>query len=155
MMHAVVYHGAGRMSWDEVPRPVIEASTDVVVRVDAVTVCGTDLHILRGDVPEVTPGRILGHEAVGTVVAAGSGTARGIGDRVLVSCISACGSCSYCRRFGGLLSLPAWARTWSPFDHLATFPASHLDVATISATTIVAVLLTTAGSYLFTRRQID
>ncbi|WP_460599899.1 zinc-binding dehydrogenase [Flexivirga lutea] len=98
MMHAVVYHGAGRMSWDEVPRPVIEASTDVVVRVDAVTVCGTDLHILRGDVPEVTPGRILGHEAVGTVVAAGSGTARGIGDRVLVSCISACGSCSYCRR---------------------------------------------------------
>ncbi|GAB3490647.1 hypothetical protein [Flexivirga lutea] len=58
-------------------------------------------------------------------------------------------------QFGGLLSLPAWARTWSPFDHLATFPASHLDVATISATTIVAVLLTTAGSYLFTRRQID
>lgn len=97
-MHAVVYHGEGRKSWDEVPRPVIEAGSDVVVRVDAVTICGTDLHILRGDVPEVTSGRILGHEAVGTVVAAGSGTSRKVGDRVLVSCISACGSCAYCRQ---------------------------------------------------------
>ena len=101
-MHAVVYHGDGGRSWDEVPRPVIESATDAVVRVDAVTICGTDLHILRGDVPEVSAGRILGHEAVGTVVAVGSGTTRSVGDRVLVSCISACGNCNYCiqERYG-------------------------------------------------------
>lgn len=102
-MRAVVYDGAGHVSWDQVPRPVLEADTDVIVRVDAVTICGTDLHILSGDVPEVTPGRILGHEAVGTIIAAGSGvTSRGVGDRVLLSCITACGNCDYCRvgRYG-------------------------------------------------------
>lgn len=102
-MRAVVYHGAGDMSWDEVPRPVIEADTDVVVQVEAVTICGTDLHILAGDVPEVAKGRILGHEAVGTVVATGSAvTTRSVGDRVLVSCITSCGNCEYCRagRYG-------------------------------------------------------
>lgn len=102
-MGAVVYHRGGDMSWDQVPRPVIQDATDVVVRVDAVTICGTDLHILGGDVPEVTPGRILGHEAVGTVVAAGAAVStRGVGDRVLISCITACGSCDYCRvgRYG-------------------------------------------------------
>ncbi|MBS1692048.1 MAG: zinc-dependent alcohol dehydrogenase family protein [Actinobacteria bacterium] len=97
-MKALVYHGSGQRSWDSVPDAAIQAPTDAVVRVDAVTICGTDLHILKGDVPETTPGRILGHEAVGTVVEVGSAVGRvKVGDRVLVSCISSCGSCRYCR----------------------------------------------------------
>lgn len=97
-MKALVYHGSGERSWDSVPDAAIQAPTDAVVRVDAVTICGTDLHILKGDVPETTPGRILGHEAVGTVVEVGSAVGRvKVGDRVLVSCISSCGSCRYCR----------------------------------------------------------
>ena len=98
-MRALVYHGPGNKAWEEVPRPVLQEPTDAVVRVDAVTICGTDLHILKGDVPEVTDGRTLGHEAVGTVVEVGSGVENfGEGARVLVSCISACGRCAYCRR---------------------------------------------------------
>ena len=97
-MRALVYHGPGRKAWEEVPKPGITADTDAIVRVDAVTICGTDLHILKGDVPAVTDGRILGHEAVGTVETVGSGVKTvQAGDRVLVSCISACGSCRYCR----------------------------------------------------------
>ena len=97
-MRALVYHGPGRKAWEEVPKPGIIADTDAVVRVDAVTICGTDLHILKGDVPAVTDGRILGHEAVGTVEAIGSGVKTvQAGDRVLVSCISACGTCRFCR----------------------------------------------------------
>jgi len=97
-MHALVYHGPGRRAWQEVPDPAITQATDVIVKVDAVTICGTDLHILKGDVPEVEPGRILGHEAVGTVTEIGSAVQKlAVGDRVLVSCISACGSCRYCR----------------------------------------------------------
>jgi alcohol dehydrogenase len=97
-MRALVYHGPGRKAWEEVPKPGIIADTDAVVRVDAVTICGTDLHILKGDVPAVTDGRILGHEAVGTVEAVGSGVKTvQAGDRVLVSCISACGTCRFCR----------------------------------------------------------
>ena len=97
-MRALVYHGPGQKAWEEVPKPVITADSDAVVRVDAVTICGTDLHILKGDVPAVTDGRILGHEAVGTVESVGSGVKTvKPGDRVLVSCISACGSCRYCR----------------------------------------------------------
>ena len=72
-MNAVVYHGPGQKAWEEVPKPTLIDDTDAIVRVDAVTICGTDLHILKGDVPAVTPGRILGHEAVGTVEAVGSG----------------------------------------------------------------------------------
>jgi alcohol dehydrogenase len=95
-MRALVYHGPGRKSWDEVPDPVIQQDTDAVVRVDAVTICGTDLHILKGDVPAVTDGRILGHEAVGTVTAVGAGVKTvQVGDHVLVSCITACGRCRY------------------------------------------------------------
>ena len=71
-MRALVYHGPGPKAWEEVPRPGITADTDAIVRVDAVTICGTDLHILKGDVPEVTDGRILGHEAVGTVEEVGA-----------------------------------------------------------------------------------
>jgi len=102
-MRALVYHGDGKMSWDEVPLPVVQEATDIIVEIDAVTICGTDLHILAGDVPEVAAGRILGHEAVGTVVAAGSAVStRNVGDRVLVSCITACGNCEFCRtgRYG-------------------------------------------------------
>jgi alcohol dehydrogenase len=60
-MHALVYHGPGRRSWEQVPNPALQRATDAIVKVDAVTICGTDLHILKGDVPEVQPGRILGH----------------------------------------------------------------------------------------------
>jgi len=102
-MKAVVYHGPGRRSWEDVPDATVEQPTDAVIRVDAVTICGTDLHILKGDVPEVVPGTILGHEAVGTVVAVGDAVSTfAPGDRVLASCITACGRCSYCRerRYG-------------------------------------------------------
>ena len=66
-MKALVYHGPGRRSWEDVPDPIVKDPEDAIVRVDAVTLCGTDLHILGGDVPAVEPGRVLGHEAVGTV----------------------------------------------------------------------------------------
>ena len=98
-MKALVYHGPGRRAWEEVADPKIEAPSDVVVEIDSSTICGTDLHILKGDVPEVTPGTILGHEAVGTVVDAGSAVSTvAIGDRVLVSCITACGRCDFCKQ---------------------------------------------------------
>jgi alcohol dehydrogenase len=97
-MRALVYHGPGRKAWEEVPKPEVIADTDAIVRVDSVTICGTDLHILKGDVPAVTDGRILGHEAVGTVESVGGGVKTvKAGDRVLVSCISACGTCRFCR----------------------------------------------------------
>jgi alcohol dehydrogenase len=97
-MKALVYHGPGNKSWQFVPTPTILDPTDVIVKVDATTICGTDLHILKGDVPAVTDGRILGHEAVGTVTEVGAGVRRvKVGDRVLVSCITSCGTCVYCR----------------------------------------------------------
>lgn len=102
-MKGLVYHGPGTKAWEDVPDPTLEADTDAIVRVDATTICGTDLHILKGDVPEVADGRILGHEAVGTIERVGrSVKAFNPGDRVLVSCISACGACRYCRerRYG-------------------------------------------------------
>ncbi|WP_062357778.1 alcohol dehydrogenase catalytic domain-containing protein [Herbidospora yilanensis] len=110
-MKAMIYQGPGRRSWEDTPDPVVGDPADAVVQIDAVTICGTDLHILRGDVPEVTPGRILGHEAVGTVVETGSAVAtRRPGDRVLVSCVSACGRCRYCRGgvFGQCLGGGGW-----------------------------------------------
>ncbi|GAA5019490.1 zinc-dependent alcohol dehydrogenase family protein [Terrabacter aeriphilus] len=97
-MRAIVYHGPGRKAWEEVPLPTVQADTDAVVKVDTVTICGTDLHILGGDVAAVTDGRVLGHEAVGTVTEVGPGVKNvRVGDRVLVSCITACGACRYCR----------------------------------------------------------
>ena len=102
-MKAMVYGGPGERSWTEVADPKISDSRDAIISVDAVTICGTDLHILKGDVPEVTTGRILGHEAVGTVVDIGPGVSGlAAGDRVLASCISACGTCRFCRdgRYG-------------------------------------------------------
>src|SRR6516165_1129830 len=110
-MRALVYHGPGQKAWEEVPDPEITDDGDVIVRVDAVTICGTDLHILKGDVPAVRDGRILGHEAVGTVEETGDSVRRlRPGDRVLVSCISACGICRYCReaRYGQCTEGGGW-----------------------------------------------
>jgi alcohol dehydrogenase len=110
-MRALVYHGPGQKAWEEVPDPEITDEADAIIRVDATTICGTDLHILAGDVPEVRPGRILGHEAVGTVAEAGDGVHRlAPGDRVLVSCISGCGTCRFCRegRYGQCLEGGGW-----------------------------------------------
>jgi len=110
-MKALVYHGPGERVWQDVSDPALIDPTDAIVRVDAVTICGTDLHILKGDVPAVTSGRILGHEAVGTVVETGLAVG-GVkaGDRVLVSCITGCGRCSYCRtgRYGQCLGGGGW-----------------------------------------------
>ncbi|HEX6679335.1 MAG TPA: zinc-dependent alcohol dehydrogenase family protein [Gaiellaceae bacterium] len=98
-MKALVYHGPGLRSWEEKPDPTIQEPTDAVVRIDSATICGTDLHILKGDVPEVQPGTILGHEAVGTVVETGAAvTTLEPGDRVLVSCITSCGRCAFCKQ---------------------------------------------------------
>src|SRR6266480_6024355 len=111
-MRALVYHGPGQKAWEEAPDPEILDDGDAIVRIDATTICGTDLHILNGDVPAVKQGRILGHEAVGTVQEAGDGVRRlSPGDRVLVSCISACGSCRFCRegRYGQCLEGGGWS----------------------------------------------
>jgi alcohol dehydrogenase len=97
-MKALVYQGPGKKSWDEVPDPKLIEPTDAVVQVDTTTICGTDLHILKGDVPAVTQGRILGHEGVGTVLEVGSSVRNvKVGDRVIISCVSSCGVCTYCR----------------------------------------------------------
>jgi len=96
-MKALVYHGPGQRAWEEVPDVQIVKPSDVVVRIDTTTICGTDLHILKGDVPAVTEGRILGHEGVGTVTQGGSAVNNlPVGDRVILSCVSACGACQYC-----------------------------------------------------------
>ncbi|MGW2512245.1 alcohol dehydrogenase catalytic domain-containing protein [Streptomyces scopuliridis] len=97
-MRALVFHGPGQASWDTVTDPAIEDPTDAVVRVDATTVCGTDLHILDGGLPEVKPGTVLGHEAVGEVVDVGREVhSIALGDQVIVSSVSACGHCQFCR----------------------------------------------------------
>ncbi|HEY5836334.1 zinc-dependent alcohol dehydrogenase family protein [Streptomyces sp.] len=97
-MKALVFSGPGRSAWQDVPDPRSQDAGDAIVRVEAVTICGTDLHILKGDVPDVRPGTVLGHEAVGQVVETGSAV-QGVrpGDRVLVSCITGCGRCRFCR----------------------------------------------------------
>jgi alcohol dehydrogenase len=99
VMKALVYHGPGRKAWEDVPDATIQEATDVVVKVDTTTICGTDLHILQGDVAAVTEGRILGHEAVGTVTEVGDAI-KGlqVGDRVLVPAVTKCGRCEYCQR---------------------------------------------------------
>lgn len=110
-MKALVYHGPGQRSWDTVPDPEIIDPTDAIVRIDTTTICGTDLHILKGDVPETKPGTILGHEAVGTVEEVGAGVTNvAPGDRVLLSCVSSCGRCRYCKdgRYGQCLGGGGW-----------------------------------------------
>jgi alcohol dehydrogenase len=110
-MKALVYHGPGHKEWEEVRQPTLIDDTDAIVRVDATTICGSDLHILKGDVPEVTVGRILGHEGVGTVEQVGA-SVKNVrpGDRVLVSCITACGACRFCResRYGQCVGGGGW-----------------------------------------------
>jgi alcohol dehydrogenase len=110
-MKALVYHGPGERSWDTVDDPAIIDATDAIVRIDTSTICGSDLHILKGDVPETLPGTILGHEAVGTVLEVGAGVSTiSPGDRVLLSCVSACGRCRYCKeaRYGQCLGGGGW-----------------------------------------------
>src|SRR5665213_1461899 len=98
-MKALVYKGPGSSGWDDVPDPTIHQPTDVIVKMAATTICGTDLHILKGDVPEVAVGRILGHEGIGVITEIGTGiTQLAVGDRVILSCVSSCGRCSYCRQ---------------------------------------------------------
>ena len=115
-MKALVYHGPGKKSWDTVPSPTIQVATDAIVKIDTATICGSDLHILKGDVPAVKPGTILGHEAVGTIVETGSAVTKfQIGDHVLVSCITSCGSCRFCKeaRYGQCTGGGGWI-----FGHL-------------------------------------
>jgi len=98
-MKALVYQGPGKKAVEERPVPEIATPTDAIVKIAKTTICGTDLHILKGDVTTCAPGRILGHEGVGVVERIGAGvTGFNPGDRVLISCISACGRCEYCRR---------------------------------------------------------
>jgi alcohol dehydrogenase len=98
-MKALIYDGPGKKQLAKRPKPTLSAPTDAVVRMVKTTICGTDLHILKGDLTSVAPGRILGHEGIGVVEEAGSGVSRfRPGDRVLISCITACGKCEHCRR---------------------------------------------------------
>jgi len=98
-MKALVYHGAGKKAWEEKPKPTLLDPSDAIIKISKTTICGTDLHILKGDVPEVTDGRILGHEGVGVVEEVGSAvTEFKKGDRVLISCITSCGKCEYCKK---------------------------------------------------------
>lgn len=98
-MKALVYHGPGRKAYEDHAKPVLIDPTDAIIRITRTTICGTDLHILKGDLPSCVPGRILGHEGVGVVDSVGAAvTAFKPGDAVLISCVSACGKCEYCRR---------------------------------------------------------
>jgi len=98
-MKALVYHGPGKKAWEDKPKPTIIKATDAVVKISKTTICGTDLHIMKGDVPEVVDGRIIGHEGVGIVEEVGSGVSNfKKGDHVLISCITSCGKCEYCKK---------------------------------------------------------
>jgi alcohol dehydrogenase len=98
-MKAFVYLGPAKQALEDRPRPEIDAPTDAIIKITRTTICGTDLHILKGDVPSCQPGRILGHEGVGIVDKTGPAVATfKPGDRVLISCVSACGKCAYCRK---------------------------------------------------------
>lgn len=98
-MKALVYHGPGNRVWEDKPKPTIIEQTDAIVRLTTTTICGTDLHILKGDVPAVTDGRILGHEGIGIIEEVGDNVQSfHKGDKVLISCITSCGRCSFCKR---------------------------------------------------------
>ncbi|MGW4463863.1 alcohol dehydrogenase catalytic domain-containing protein [Micromonospora sp. NPDC004704] len=155
-MKALRYGGPGKHEWTSAPDPQVAEPTDAVIRVDTVTICGTDLHILGGDVPEVQQGRILGHEAVGTVMEVGAAvTTVRPGDRVLASCISACGRCRYCRSgsYGQCTGGGGWllghlvdgvqaeyARI--PFADLSTYPLP--ETVTDESAVLLADILPTA-----------
>jgi alcohol dehydrogenase len=98
-MKALVYHGAGKKAWEEKPKPTLLKPTDAVVKILKTTICGTDLHIMKGDLPEVTDGRIIGHEGVGIVEEIGSAVSNfKKGDHVIISCVTSCGKCHYCKK---------------------------------------------------------
>src|SRR5271157_2543013 len=98
-MKALVYHGPGKSAWEEKPRPAIREPGDAIVRITTSTICGTDLHILKGDLPAVTDGRILGHEGIGVVEHVGTGVSEfHVGDKVIISCVTACLKCDFCKR---------------------------------------------------------
>ncbi len=98
-MNALVYHGPGKRALEDMPRPTLKTPTDAIVKITKTTICGTDLHIMKGDVPTVTDGRILGHEGVGIIEEVGKSVSNfKVGDRVLISCISSCGKCINCKK---------------------------------------------------------
>jgi alcohol dehydrogenase len=98
-MKALVYHGPGKYAWEEKPRPAIKDPGDAIVRITTSTICGTDLHILKGDLPAVTDGRILGHEGIGVIEQVGPGVSEfHVGDKVIISCVTACLKCDFCKR---------------------------------------------------------
>ncbi len=98
-MKALVYHGPNKLAWEEKPKPVLQKATDAIVKISKTTICGTDLHIRKGDLPAVPDGLILGHEGTGIVVEAGAAVTNfKAGDRVVISCVTACGKCESCKR---------------------------------------------------------
>jgi alcohol dehydrogenase len=98
-MKALVYHGAGKKAWEQTAKPVLQEPTDAVVRILKTTICGTDLHIMKGDLPEVKEGRILGHEGVGIIEEVGSSVSNfKKGDHVIISCVTSCGKCDFCKK---------------------------------------------------------
>jgi alcohol dehydrogenase len=99
IMKALIYHGPTQRAWEDKPKPSIKDTTDAIIRITTSTICGTDLHIMKGDVPSVINGRILGHEGVGIVEETGAGVTQfKKGDKVLISCITSCGKCDYCKK---------------------------------------------------------
>jgi alcohol dehydrogenase len=98
-MKALVYHGAGKRAWEDKPQPAIQDPRDAIVRITTSTICGTDLHILKGDLPTVTDGRILGHEGIGVVDQVGTAVSEfHVGDKAIISCVTACLKCDFCKR---------------------------------------------------------
>ena len=98
-MKALVYHGAGKKAWEDKPKPIIKEPTDAIIKILKTTICGTDLHIMKGDVPAVTDGRIIGHEGVGIIESIGNAVTNfKIGDHVILSCITSCGKCESCKK---------------------------------------------------------
>ena len=98
-MKALVYHGPAQRAWEDKPRPIIQDAGDAIVRITTSTICGTDLHILKGDLPAVIDGRILGHEGIGVVEQVGAGVSEfEVGDKVIISCVSACLKCDFCKK---------------------------------------------------------
>src|ERR1700737_4049774 len=98
-MKALVYHGPGKYAWENKPRPTLQFSSDAIVGITTTTICGTDLHILKGDLPSVTDGRILGHEGIGVVEQVGTAVSEfHVGDKVIISCVTACLKCDFCNK---------------------------------------------------------
>jgi alcohol dehydrogenase len=99
MMKALVFHGPNNLALEDKPRPTIKEATDAIVRITTTTICGTDLHILKAEVPAIPDGRILGHEGVGVIEEVGTGVLNfKAGDKVLISLISSCGRCSFFKK---------------------------------------------------------